>query len=158
MPLTAFAAGTYSIQKVYIDKARYNPGDTVNIVVVIANTTSQSVTTTLNFKITHLETTTYSTSTSLTIAANSTTNQTIAWTAPTTDYTGYLVAADLGDGTYVNLAIDVSSDAKRFSRYGYTDDFTAGQTTAQSQALMNEPSQDKPARCLLGRFSILMRL
>jgi uncharacterized protein YegP (UPF0339 family) len=141
-PITALATTGCSIQKVYTDKARYNPGNTVTITVAIQNSTSQAIGATLNLNITHLGTTTYTNTQSVTVPANSTLNKTITWTAPSTDYTGYLVAADLNDSVYVDSAVDVSSTATRFPRYGYTSDFSSGETQAQSQSLMNTLSQD----------------
>lgn len=54
------------------------------------------------------------------------------WTAPSTDYTGYMadvyVADSKGETIYGTVAIDVSSDWSRFPRYGFVSTYDASKT------------------------------
>lgn len=63
------------------------------------------------------------------------------WTAPATDFTGYLadVYRTKEDGTEVilgTIAVDVSSDWTRFPRYGFVATFDASKTESKIQEEM----------------------
>ncbi len=131
--VSVLAAPGDLIQRVYTDKARYDPGDTVTITVEIKNNTGADWSGTLYLDIRHLETTVYSASQSLSVASGVTTTKTFTWTAPSTDFRGYHVEVRAGTTDANATAIDVSSDWTRYPRYGYVHNFTPGQTQAQSQ-------------------------
>lgn len=141
-PVSIFATNGCVIDKVYTDKAMYAPGGDVIITVAIRNPGSSDVSTALNVNIFKLEASVWTNSTSVAVAAGSTVNQNVTWTSAATDYTGYLVRVDLGDGVYKTTAVDVSSSFTRYPRYGYTTDFPSGETAAQSNALIDELAQD----------------
>lgn len=141
-PMATYGSNGCVIQKVYTDKAMYNPGDTVTITVAINNPGATSVTTALNTNIYQLESSMWTNSTNVTVPANTTVNQNITWTAPAANYRGYLVKVDLADGVYKTTAVDVSSDISRYPRYGFSCDFPQGETNTESQNLINEIVQD----------------
>jgi len=60
-------ASDIHVNRVYTDKARYNPGDTVTISVDLSNTGIGDWSGTLNLLITHLETVVYSSSKTVSI-------------------------------------------------------------------------------------------
>lgn len=141
-PLNVNATNGCVVDKVYTDKAMYSPGTIVTITVAIRNPGTSDVSTALNTNIFKLETSVWTNSTSVTVPAGSTVNQNVSWTAPSADYTGYLVRVDLGDGIYKTTAVDVSSSFTRYPRYGYTCDFPLGETSVQSTALIDELVRD----------------
>jgi dextranase len=58
-----------------------------------------------------------------------------SWTAPETDYTGYVVDLYTKDGNssetiYATVGVDVSSDWTKFPRYGFVATYTADKTPA----------------------------
>lgn len=119
------------IQRVYTDKARYNPGDTVTITVEIRNNIGMDWSGTLYLDISHLETTVYSANQPLSVAAGATATKIFTWTAPLTDFRGYRVEVHAGTTDMNATAIDVSSDWTRYPRYGFIHNFTPGQTQFQ---------------------------
>jgi GH15 family glucan-1,4-alpha-glucosidase len=141
-PVPVLAENGCVLDNVYTDKAMYSPGNTVTITAVITNPGTSQVSTALNVNVFYLETSQWTHSTNVVVAAGATVLQNITWAAPATDFRGYLVRVDLGDSIYKTTAVDVSSDITRFPRYGYTVDFPAGETAAQSNELIDELARD----------------
>lgn len=131
--LPSLAASGDLIQRVYTDKARYSPGDTVTITVEIQNNTGADWSGTLHLDIWHLETKVHSDSQLLSVAAGATTTKAFNWTAPSTDFRGYYGEVRAGTTDFGATAIDVSSDWTRYPRYGFVHDFTPGQSQSQSE-------------------------
>ncbi len=124
------AATTGYIAKVSVDKARYAPGNTVTITANLQNTTSTNWSGTVYLSIYHHETLTYSTSKTASVSQNSTGTTSFTWTAPSTDYRGYLVKVYVSSSDYKTAAVDVSSDSSKFPRYGYIAKYDASTTSA----------------------------
>lgn len=141
-PEAALAASDALIERVYTNKARYNPGDPVTITVAIDNQTGSTWNGTLSLNIYHLETDVYSTTKSLNVGNNVTTTKTFTWTAPSTDFRGYHVAVQAGTTDQSATAVDVSSDWTRYPRYGYVYDFSSSQTQAESEAKLEYLAQE----------------
>ncbi len=139
--IMAQSGGTL-IQRVYTDQARYNPGDTATITVEIDNQTGADWSGTLYLNIDHLETEVYTATQSLTVSNGVTTTKTFLWTVPTTDFQGYHVEVLAGSTDQGATAIDVSSDWKRYPRYGYVHNFSPGQTQAESNAKLETLSEN----------------
>jgi dextranase len=98
---TAEAAITGNlISRVYVDKARYNPGNTAVITVECLNKTGTSWSGSLALTITHNEATTYTASQSVTLSPNVPATFTFNWTTPATDYQGYHVEVRAGTSDY----------------------------------------------------------
>lgn len=135
-----YAGSTGSmIQDVNTDKAMYSPGQTVTIYVDLKNNTGAAVTNgsvTLYFK--HLTTEVASSSTkSYTLNAGATTTLVWTWTAPSTDFRGYLVEAWAKNGSgaiidNMNVGVDVSSSWTKFPRYGYLSSFPSQSNSVSS--------------------------
>jgi len=140
--LSVLAAPGDLIQRVYTDKARYNPGDTVTVTAEIKNNTGADWNGILYLDIRHLETTVYSTSQSLSVTAGATMTKTFLWTTPSTDSYGYYVEVWAGTTDSGATAIDVSSDWRRYPRYGYISGFPATETAADSQAKVDALAQN----------------
>lgn len=138
---TAYAANNY-VSKVYVDKARYNPGDTATITAELINSGGTSWTGTLYLDIYYLESSAYFTSKSVTIPANSSTTETFTWTVPQNDYRGYLVKVSTDAADYKTTAIDCSSDWSKYPRYGYTGDFPSDETSTESTNKITELTRD----------------
>lgn len=139
---TAAAATTGGVTRVYTDKARYAPGSAVQIKAELTNRGSSAWTGTAQLAISHLETTTYTSSQSVTVAAGATATITFNWTAPSADFRGYFVKIDCGTFGSGTTAIDVSSDFARYPRYGYLSEFPTDETAGQSQAKVNLLAED----------------
>ena len=107
------------------DKARYNPGDSVNMEVSFIDTiqTSNSFDTALTARLVvtywHLD----SVFEHAIYTLGNVINFSWSWHPPTTDYTGYMVQLRLIQNNVVTdsttIAIDVSSDWKKYPRYGF---------------------------------------
>ena len=94
------------------DKALYRPGETVRF-------TADNLPTGAKIRYRHLDEVVFEQYASAV---------TWEWTAPSTDFTGYLVdvyttKTDGGEMIYGTIAVDVSSDWTRFPRYGFVGDF-----------------------------------
>ncbi|HEY3229136.1 MAG TPA: glycoside hydrolase family 66 protein, partial [Roseiflexaceae bacterium] len=126
------------ISRVYVDKARYNPGNTATITVECLNKTGSTWSGTFSLTITHLDATTYTANQAVTLNPNVPTNVTFTWTTPATDFQGYHVEVRAGTADYGASAIDVSSAWTRFPRYGYTTEYPSGESYATSLANMQE--------------------
>ncbi|MEO7913214.1 MAG: glycoside hydrolase family 66 protein [Roseiflexaceae bacterium] len=126
------------ISRVYVDKARYNPGNVATITVEALNKTGSTWSGSLALTITHLEATTYTASQSVTLNVNVPATFTFTWTTPATDFQGYHVEVRAGTADYGASAIDVSSTWTRFPRYGYMTEYPTGESNATSIANMQE--------------------
>lgn len=124
-------AGTY-IDNINTDKAMYSPGSSVTIYVDLKNTTGSIFSGTVEVTIFHLGAVVANLpEQGLTLGAGGTAAKVFSWLPPVDDFKGYLVAVSLknGSGAVVesgSSAIDVSSDWKRFPRYGYVSYFDGG--------------------------------
>lgn len=141
-PITnAYSVSTY-INKVYVDKSRYNPNDNVTISVDMTNNGGSSWSGTLYMVITHNETQVYITNQSVTLNNGQNTVKTFLWTAPITDFQGYTVKAYTSSGDYKTGAIDVSSNWTKYPRYGYIPNFDNTITQSAATNQINALSQD----------------
>lgn len=128
------AASGDLIDRVYTDKARYDPGDVATVTVEIDNQTGANWNDTLYLYVDHLETAVYTDTQSLNVSSGVTTTKTFTWTVPTTDFQGYHVEIKAGTTDQNATAIDVSSDWTRYPRYGYLSEFPSSEAQAQSEA------------------------
>ncbi len=107
------ATPSYSNVSVATDKAAYNPGDEVTFTI---DNSSLPASAKVRYK--------YLNSV---LAESSVTASTWKWKTPATDYKGYMAEVySTGNGTetvYATVAIDVSSDWKKFPRYGFLSKF-----------------------------------
>lgn len=118
------------IKLVNTDKARYNPGESVEIFVDLLNKTGTNFTgnVTLYFRYLGSQADTDQDK-SVTLASNEAKTLTYSWTPPSDDYKGYLVEVWVRDesGTIIDsssTAVDVSSTWTKFPRYGYVSEFS----------------------------------
>lgn len=109
------------IQDVYVDKARYAPGEQPELTVELASEEDASLT--LQVRVTHLMKEIFAVDSDVTLKAGETLTQKITLTLPEEDFVGYGVEVYLQkDSTRIDwdmTAADVSSDWSRFPRYGY---------------------------------------
>lgn len=109
------------IQDVYVDKARYAPGEQPELTVELASEENASLT--LQVRVTHLMKEIFAVDSDVTLKAGEPLTQKIVLTLPEEDFVGYGVEVYLQkDGTRIDwdmTAADVSSDWSRFPRYGY---------------------------------------
>ena len=126
------------ISRVYVDKARYNPGNTATITVECLNKTGVAWSGNLALTITHNETTSYTASQAVTLNPNVPASYTFTWTTPGADFQGYHVEVRAGTSDYGASAIDVSSTWTRFPRYGYMTEYPTGESAGTSTANMQE--------------------
>jgi dextranase len=112
-----------AIEDVYPDKARYAPHEPVILLVSLAGTDSP-LHATLQVRFWHLETQVATLTQPVTLGSADSLHVSLKWTPPPDDYKGYLadvrlLAADGRELARSQTAIDVSSEWKRFPRYGY---------------------------------------
>jgi dextranase len=124
----AFAQAPKSLKvaDVYTDKSRYAPGEQVGVLVDVSNAEDTAAKpATLRVSFWHLqERVGVELSKSIVVPARSSKEITFSWVPPVQDFTGYFVDVRLigPDGKEMDrsqTAVDVSSDWKRFPRYGY---------------------------------------
>jgi dextranase len=109
------------ISEIRTDKARYNPGNTVNFTLTLNQAQSGLSLEVRNFHLNNIVS-----PQTVTVPSTGTT-VTWSWTPPNTDYKGYLVSVRLKSGTTIldetSVGVDVSSDWGRFPRYGFLSKF-----------------------------------
>lgn len=117
------------IENITTDKSRYNPGDTVNLEIVISNEGENKESGKITLSASHLGIYTGEEE-GIPVTVNSMESKKIkaTWTAPEKDFTGYLLEVTL-EGKWGNnlgnatTGVDVSSSAIKFPRYGYLSNF-----------------------------------
>jgi dextranase len=114
------------------DRSAYAPGAPVTVHVDLSNQTGAAFSGTVVLSFFHLGDATDADRTQpVSLGAGQTGSFDVVWTPPPTDFRGYRVAVEARDGaqTVVDAAataVDVSSDWKRFPRYGFLSRFDAG--------------------------------
>lgn len=109
-PVASTWSGSIDALDLWTDKARYNPGDGVVITVdKYQDFPGAVVRYRQGIRV---------------LSEHPLGEKSWTWQPPATDFTGYLVEVyrpgDAGDEILASIAVDVSSDWKRFARYGYT--------------------------------------
>lgn len=118
----------------YTDKAMYDPGDTVKITVNV-NNKSESKIKSLELQAMHLNKKVGDKIvTDCNIEAKAKSTRILKWTAPDNDFQGYMleIVAKDENGTVIDeesVGVDVSSDWRKFPRYGYLCDFSENAKT-----------------------------
>ncbi|MFC5530497.1 glycoside hydrolase family 66 protein [Cohnella yongneupensis] len=147
VPLTgpaerASAAASGIVERVYTDKSRYDPSDSVTITVSLHNQTGSTWSDDVVVRIFYLETQVYTSSQAVTLTNGQSDDITFGWTAPATDYRGYFVRIDADTAGSGATAIDVSSDMAKYPRYGFISEMTSAETSTMSTDKVNELAQD----------------
>ena len=116
LPSSAFAQlpGVATIEKIYVSKACYQPGDTAHIEFLV-NNSGGAIQESAEVKVSHLENVIWTTTVPVSLDANASASFSFDWPTPAEDFKGYLVQITLCANTYVS-AIDVSSDVSRYHR------------------------------------------
>lgn len=127
------------IQAFLVDKARYNPGETVKMSILFD--TSKEWKGKLNLEVFHINEKVAEGKKNIQIKKNLKGIE-IEWTPPKEDFRGYLVEASIeGSDQILTAAIDVSSDWTHFPRYGYTTEFPQ-ESVAESEKKMKQLTQE----------------
>ena len=124
------------IRDVYTDKARYNPGDTAQILVNLVNANAATATGQVRVAINRLFTSVTNFTSTVSLGSGSSSTLTFSWPTLTDDFRGYSVDVDfLTNGIprdSRSSAIDVSSNQIKFPRYGFFTDLAPGESAATS--------------------------
>lgn len=136
------------VNRIYPDKARYGPGDTATLTIELANGPVSSFNGALTLIINHLGHPLFTTSQAVMLMPNATATCTFAWPTPLADFHGYLVEAWLTNGSFAVTALDVSSDWKRYPRYGYITEFYEGQSSQRGTDIFNQLMRDYHINCV----------
>jgi len=111
------------IEDIYPDKSAYRPGEKVTFTVQFSNQTGKDFSGIIVYVCKSQEKTVYQGSAEAAVRNGEKTSLTLSWTPPNDDYKGYLVESEaVSGGTLLdhrNTAVDVSSDWKKYPRYGY---------------------------------------
>jgi len=140
--MDATIAPDVSVQTVYTDKSRHLPGQQSVITVTSRNDSGSTYQGRLSLNITHHGRSLHIDSQAISINASESVTKTFSWTVPETDFQGYLVEAWLNNGACAVTAIDVSSDWKRYPRYGYITEFYSSTPASRNTEMMDELSRD----------------
>lgn len=113
LPSAAFAqqSDVATIEKIYVSKACYQPGETAHVE-FLANNPGNAMQGSAEVKISHLENVIWTTTVPVSLEAEASASFSFDWQTPAEDFKGYLVQITLCANTYVS-AIDVSSDVSR---------------------------------------------
>lgn len=131
-----------SVQTIYTDKSRYLPNQQSIITINCQNDSGNLFQGRLSLNITRHGHTVHTETQTVSIAPFQELSRTFLWTTPETDFQGYLVEAWLNNGSCAVTAIDVSSDWRRFPRYGYITEFYSWQSYDRNAEMMNQLSRD----------------
>jgi hypothetical protein len=125
--------GSAEVVDIMPSKARYEPGAEVVFDVELAGGPSpfKGV---LTFRVYHLDTIVHQELRTITLPQSLPSVERFVWTAPDTDFTGYLATADVGDGPLASTGVDVSSHPYRYPRYGFISEFSSALTPEQIEA------------------------
>jgi dextranase len=140
--MDATIAPDVSVQSVYTDKSRYFPSQQTLITVNCKNDSGSLFQGRLSLNITHHGHSVHTETQALSITPSQEVTKTFSWTPPETDFQGYLVEAWLNNGSCAVTAIDVSSNWRRYPRYGYITEFYSSQTPDRNTEMMNQLSRD----------------
>ena len=136
------------VSRVYPDKARYNPGDAATLTVELTNGPVSSFNGVVTLLISHLGHPVFADKQAVTLAPNVTASRTFTWPTPLDDFHGYLVEASLTNGSFAVTALDVSSDWRRYPRYGYITEFYQGQSSQRDTDIFNQLMRDYHINCV----------
>ncbi len=137
VPIYAAVSEGKLIDDIFTDKAMYNPGDIVNVMIELTNRTNAAIqgkvvlqAMHLNQKVGDVVTADYHGS------SFGSTILTLQWEAPAEDFKGYLLEVSIYDaeGKLLDngtVGVDVSSRWNKFPRYGYLHDFGNDVDTAE---------------------------
>jgi len=145
MPTATPTPRTGLIERVTTDKAMYPPGTPVQISIELRNRTGATYDGSITLAFYHLAATVADEQSQPVAALGSdvTAIHTYTWTPPPDDFKGYWIevrALDQGGTNALDTAataIDVSSDWKKFPRYGFVSQFGAAVDAADVMAKLN---------------------
>ena len=137
-----------AVNRVYPDKARYSPGDTATFTVELTNGAASSFNGVVTLLISHLGHPVFTDKQGVTLAPNSTAICTFTWPTPLANFHGYFIEAWLTNGSFAVTALDVSSDWRRYPRYGYITEFYQGQSSQRSTDIFNQLMRDYHINCV----------
>jgi dextranase len=140
-------AAAIEITDLYTDKVRYDPGQPVTIEAILENSSASPWPGIITLDIWRLDVKTHTETKSLTVPGSGTVTTSFTWTPPPDasgnplDFVGYLVRVAAGAQARFT-AIDVSSDWRRFPRYGFLTTFQKGVSPADREAQLNKLARD----------------
>ena len=129
--------------RVYPLAARYVPGSEVTIGVEALSPNSDPLVGSIELIIFHLHDEVYrAKSESVTLRPDTPTSVQFKWTAPQTDFTGYLAVISAGGAVIGTTGIDISSTPLGYPRYGYLSNFSPDQTQDALDPIVQRLAQD----------------
>jgi dextranase len=136
------------VNRVYPDKARYDPGEEAVLTVELSNGPVNKFDGAVILSISRPGHIIFTTRQPVTLAPNTTNTVVFTWRTPVCDFQGYLVEARLTNGSFTVSAIDVSSDWRRYPRYGYITEFYDGQPHQRAVDIFNQLSRNYHINCV----------
>lgn len=129
--------------RVYPLKARFSPGESVQIGVQAVSPGESAVVGPLELRIFHLQDEVYrASSETVTLLPDTPATMQFAWTPPATDFTGYLAVVSAGEHVLGSTGIDVSSSPLGYPRYGYLSNFSPDLKPEVLEPIVATLSQD----------------
>jgi len=136
------------VSRVYPDKARYDPGDTATVTVELTNASENPFKGTVMLDISRLGHSAFVASQAVALAPNTAGSLRFTFPTPLADFHGYLVEAWLSNGSFAVTALDVSSDWRRYPRYGYATEFYEGQPSQRGIDIFNQLIRNYHINCV----------
>ena len=137
-----------TIDNFYTDKSRYLPDSYCTFTIICSNNSTKSYSGSIIIRISKHGKLSLQKSLPVTLTPDQSKTIRTFWQLPPDDFQGYLAEAWLDNGSLSVTAIDVSSDWKRYPRYGYITEFYQGQTSAHNSEIMNLLSREYHINCL----------
>ncbi len=138
LPFGPLAWGAPVLTEVFTGKSRHDPGRQVQISVGLANSREVPVTNTVRVSISWLTEPVASFSEPVILRAGEERVVPFFWKAGHEDFQGYGVDVEVFSGRLLldraSTAVDVSSDWRRFPRYGFYTDYEPSQSREESEA------------------------
>lgn len=116
------------IKDIYTNKGMYSPGETVEVNVELYNQTEEEHEGDVYLTLVHLDEEVLSSSgVHVSVKPGELKIVPLSFTAPSDDFTGYMLVGEFKKQSYtvdaITTAVDVSSDWSKFPRYGYLTDY-----------------------------------
>ncbi|MFO7597063.1 MAG: glycoside hydrolase family 66 protein [Desulfocurvibacter africanus] len=117
------------------NKARYAPGDEIVLSAELHNRSEEAFQGPLTLRISHLGKELLRRTRDMLLQPGEVRTETFSFPAPKPDFRGYLATIRAGPGLPASTAIDVSSTATRFPRYGYVSEFSLAKSAREKDGI-----------------------
>lgn len=124
------------------EKARFLPGEVVELLVDLRTTGEQLCSATVRLEVYQRGEVIQDAELSVPLVPEGEHASVVTWQAPEEDFQGYLAVISVGDDQALATGVDVSSTARRYPRYGYVSVFPPGQSDEETREIVRVLAQE----------------